>query len=237
MIFHQIFLNVWYRNCKGEIFFSKSTSGVFGPISVLIESFTDFEELAEQIIQQTIDAQMHFIQPAAPVTAGDELHINYICDLPMNTFLAGLQGVWIHPGESTQLSFASSARKFLQWYALMFEKYGYIGFIDQTVHSRIGVYPEEKSRPQPLLLSIIGSYCTQSAFSDDRIESAIDYVVVLNRLKKIAMDKHYNLLESLAEEFYRTLRREFTFKRLKIKIEKQNSLNQNNTFIEISRYT
>ena len=83
-------------------------------------------------------------------------------------------------------------------------------FIDDLrLSTLIGIYPREKAVPQTLEISLqIGTSTTEAGASDD-IGDTIDYAVVVDRLRRELSERHFNLLETLAEYMAQLLREEF----------------------------
>lgn len=63
----------------------------------------------------------------------------------------------------------------------------------------IGIYPREKAMPQTVLLDIQMGVSTAPAGASDDIRDTIDYAAVSNRLRAELAERHFNLLEKLAE--------------------------------------
>ena len=83
-------------------------------------------------------------------------------------------------------------------------------FIDEIrLPARIGIYPREKTLPQPVEISLrIGTSMANAAVSDD-IRDTIDYATVVERLRSELATRHFNLLEKLAEDIAGLLLKEF----------------------------
>lgn len=73
-------------------------------------------------------------------------------------------------------------------------------FIDDLrVSTRIGIYPREQALPQTIELSLRIGVSTASAGASDDIRDTIDYAEVAGRLRAELGERHFNLLEKLAE--------------------------------------
>lgn len=68
------------------------------------------------------------------------------------------------------------------------------------IPARIGVYPHEKIQKQAIVLNIEMGLPTQACFRSDQVEDTIDYAAVADALKKLAVSRHFNLIECLAEQ-------------------------------------
>src|SRR6185369_8520362 len=73
-------------------------------------------------------------------------------------------------------------------------------FIDDfRVSTQIGIYPREKAMPQTVEISLQIGTSTASAGASDDIRDTIDYAVVVDRLRRELGERHFNLLEKLAD--------------------------------------
>lgn len=73
----------------------------------------------------------------------------------------------------------------------------------------IGVYDWEKARRQPVVIDLEFGLATELACHTDRIGDAIDYAEVVTRLRELATERHYELVEALAETMAFMLQRDF----------------------------
>lgn len=69
----------------------------------------------------------------------------------------------------------------------------------------IGIYPEERLAPQPIVLDIELTADTQKAAISDNIADAIDYADVVKKLQERATKNQCQLVETLANDFVETL--------------------------------
>ena len=67
-----------------------------------------------------------------------------------------------------------------------------------TVHSLIGVYPEERNGPQPLLIDVEVGLPSLAAFHSDQFRDTIDYAGVASLIRDEAGQQSFSLLERLA---------------------------------------
>lgn len=73
------------------------------------------------------------------------------------------------------------------------------------VETLIGIYAWEKQAPQALQLDLeIGLPDSRPCTSDD-INDALDYADVVRRIRQMLAERHFNLLEALAEQIARLL--------------------------------
>lgn len=71
---------------------------------------------------------------------------------------------------------------------------------DLRIPACIGVYPHEKLQQQAVALTIEMGLPTQRCFRSDRVEDTIDYAAVADAVRKLAVSRHFNLIECLAEQ-------------------------------------
>lgn len=73
-------------------------------------------------------------------------------------------------------------------------------FIDSfCVETLIGIYPRERIVPQPVVMDLKIGHSTATAGASDDIHDTIDYAEVVARLRTVLAEKHFLLLEKLAE--------------------------------------
>ena len=83
-------------------------------------------------------------------------------------------------------------------------------FIDELrIPTLIGIYPREKAMPQTVELSLQIGTSTASAGASDHISDTIIYAKVVERLRKDLSERHFNLLEKLAEHIASVLLDDF----------------------------
>ena len=74
-----------------------------------------------------------------------------------------------------------------------------VHFRDLRVSSRQGVYPSEKHKPQPFIVSLeVTARVPQGGF-DDRLTHTLDYDMLKLLVQQVFDDRANNLLESVAE--------------------------------------
>jgi len=73
-------------------------------------------------------------------------------------------------------------------------------FIDELrLPTLIGIYPREQMVPQTVEVSLQIGTSTMNAGSSDDIRDTIDYAAVVERLRADLAQRHFHLLEKLAE--------------------------------------
>ena len=88
------------------------------------------------------------------------------------------------------------------------------------IPARIGVYAEEKKRVQTICLSLEFGLANQACFRSDDVADTIDYAQVAERLRRLAVSRHFNLIEYLADQVARTVIDEFGALWIKVKARK-----------------
>lgn len=84
----------------------------------------------------------------------------------------------------------------------------------------IGIYPREKALPQTVEISLQIGVSTASAGASDDIRDTVDYAVVVDRLRADLADRHFNLLEKLAEHIATTLLESFAAQWVRVSVAK-----------------
>lgn len=84
----------------------------------------------------------------------------------------------------------------------------------------VGIYPREKAMPQTVLLDIQMGVSTAPAGASDNIRDTIDYAAVSTRLRAELAERHFNLLEKLAEFAAALILKEFSAQWVRISVAK-----------------
>ncbi|HMM53650.1 MAG TPA: dihydroneopterin aldolase [Candidatus Desulfobacillus sp.] len=77
------------------------------------------------------------------------------------------------------------------------------------LEARIGCYDWEKASPQPLRLDLEFEAPSLLACRTDRLGDTVDYAAVVERLRELALARHFELVEALAEAMALLVEREF----------------------------
>ncbi len=94
-------------------------------------------------------------------------------------------------------------------------------FIDELrLSTWIGIYPREKVMPQTVEISLQIGVSTASAGASDDIRDTVDYSVVVERLRAELGERHFNLLEKLAEFIATLLLEDFAAQRVRVSVAK-----------------
>ncbi|WP_297325987.1 dihydroneopterin aldolase [Nitrosomonas sp.] len=91
---------------------------------------------------------------------------------------------------------------------------------DFKAKTLIGIYPWERKVPQTIQLDLEIALPTSRACQSDRIEDALDYALIIERINKILAEQHFSLLEALAEHIAQTILKEFRAPWIKVSIAK-----------------
>lgn len=77
------------------------------------------------------------------------------------------------------------------------------------IKTLIGIYPWERNVAQTIQLDLEIALPTSQACLTDNFEDTLDYALVVQRIKEILSQKHFNLLEALAEQIAQIVLVEF----------------------------
>jgi dihydroneopterin aldolase len=85
------------------------------------------------------------------------------------------------------------------------------------IPARIGVYASEKRRVQPVCFSLEFGLPHRACFSSDDVADTIDYAEVARRVRWLAVSRHFNLVEYLAEQVAQMIIDEFGAQWVKVR--------------------
>jgi len=91
---------------------------------------------------------------------------------------------------------------------------------DFKAKTLIGVYPWERIVPQTIQLDLEIALPSSRACQTDKIEDALDYALIVDRINDILTNRHFSLLEALAEHIAQTILTEFHAPWVKISVAK-----------------
>jgi len=91
---------------------------------------------------------------------------------------------------------------------------------DLEVHYRVGVPPEERARPQRLLVTLEMETDFARAATDDDLAQTIDYYAVTRRLLRLGDHREWRLLETLATEIANLVLTEFGPQAVTVEVQK-----------------
>ena len=91
---------------------------------------------------------------------------------------------------------------------------------DLLLNFVIGYYSAEKVKKQNVKFNIELNYTDQKNLNDKDIKSIVDYGRIIKVIKNMTKNKHYNFLESLADDLFDELFKDERIDKIKLKIEK-----------------
>ena len=95
-------------------------------------------------------------------------------------------------------------------------------FIHQlSVPAIIGVLPEERKTPQPILIDLEYETDVSKAAASDNIQHTIDYAAVRHTMIEFIEAAQFELLETLADKLVDHLKRSFSLSYLRLSITKK----------------
>ena len=89
-----------------------------------------------------------------------------------------------------------------------------------TLDLKLGYYEFEKEKPQKVKFSLEIYYEDKKPTSDKDIKSIVNYGQVVKLIKKLTKNKHYNFLETLAEDVFDILFKDIRIGKIMLQIEK-----------------
>ena len=95
---------------------------------------------------------------------------------------------------------------------------------DFIIYEIIGIHQKEKIHKQKIIFNIVIDV-NQNIYPDENnLSSIVDYEKITKKLKKLAKNKKYNFLESLAEDSFNEIFADKRINSVKIKIEKPEAI-------------
>ena len=85
---------------------------------------------------------------------------------------------------------------------------------------KIGYFDFEKEKKQKVKFSLEIDYVDKKPSSDKDIKSIVNYTKVVRLIKKLVKKKHYNFLETLAEDVFDELFKDKRIDKISLQIEK-----------------
>ena len=85
---------------------------------------------------------------------------------------------------------------------------------------KIGYFDFEKEKKQKVKFSLEIDYVDKKPSSDKDIRSIVNYAKVVRLIKKLVKKKHYNFLETLAEDVFDELFKDKRIDKISLQIEK-----------------
>ena len=85
---------------------------------------------------------------------------------------------------------------------------------------RLGYYDFEKAKPQKVKFSLEVDYRDKKPTNDKDLKSIVNYDKLVKLIKKLVKNKHYNFLETLAEDVFDELLKDRRIDKITLQIEK-----------------
>jgi len=105
-----------------------------------------------------------------------------------------------------------------------------------TLDLKLGYYDFEKEKAQKIKFSLEIDYEDKKPTNDKDIKSIVNYAQVVKLITKLAKNKHYNFLETLAEAVFDELFKDKRIGKIMLKIEKMEILKEcSSVGIQISK--
>ena len=91
---------------------------------------------------------------------------------------------------------------------------------DLTVDLMLGYYDFEKDKPQKVKSTLEVDYRDKKPTNDKDLKSIVNYDKIVKLIKKLEKNKHYNFLETLAEDVFDELFKDKRIDKITLQIEK-----------------
>jgi len=91
---------------------------------------------------------------------------------------------------------------------------------DLTLSLKLGYYDFEKNKPQKVKFSLDVDYRDKKPTNDKDLKSIVNYDKLVKLIKKLVKNKHYNFLETLAEDVFDELFKDIRIDKITLQIEK-----------------
>ncbi len=91
---------------------------------------------------------------------------------------------------------------------------------DLTLDLKLGYYNFEKDKPQKVQFTLEVDYRDKKPTNDKDLKSIVNYDKIVKLIKKLVKNKHYNFLETLAEDVFDELFKDKRIDKITLQIEK-----------------
>jgi len=91
---------------------------------------------------------------------------------------------------------------------------------DLILDLKLGYYEFEKQKPQKVKFSLEVNYEDKKPSNDKDLKSIVNYAKIVKLIKKLVKNKHYNFLETLAEDVFDELFEDKRIDKITLQIEK-----------------
>ena len=85
---------------------------------------------------------------------------------------------------------------------------------------KLGYYDFEKEKPQKVKFSLEVDYEDKKPSKDKDLKSIVNYAKIVKLIKRLVKNKHYNFLETLAEDVFDELFEDKRIDKISLRIEK-----------------
>ena len=85
---------------------------------------------------------------------------------------------------------------------------------------KLGYYDFEKQKKQKIKFTVEVNYKDQKPTNDKDLKSIVNYDKIVSLIKKLVKNKHYNFLETLAEDVFDELFEDIRIDKITLQIEK-----------------
>ena len=89
-----------------------------------------------------------------------------------------------------------------------------------TLDLKLGYYEFEKDKPQKVKFTLEIDYRDKNPTNDKDLKSIVNYDKIVKLIKKLVKNKHYNFLETLAEDVFDQLFKDKRIDKITLQIEK-----------------
>ena len=91
---------------------------------------------------------------------------------------------------------------------------------DLTLDLKLGYFNFEKNKPQKVKFTLEIDYRDKKPTNDKDLKSIVNYDKIVKLIKKLVKNKHYNFLETLAEDVFDELFKDKRIDKINLQIEK-----------------
>ena len=90
---------------------------------------------------------------------------------------------------------------------------------DLLLDLKLGYYDFEKEKPQKVKFSLEIDYVDKKPSNDKDLKSIVNYSKIVRLIKKLVKNKHYNFLETLAEDVFDEIFKDKRIDKISLQIE------------------
>lgn len=107
---------------------------------------------------------------------------------------------------------------------------------DLTIKMLIGIHDFEKIKKQEVRFNINVDINPSLVPAENNLDSIVNYETVIKNITKLTKNKHYELLETLAEDIFFELFKNTNIQKIKLKLEKTQIIkNTSSVGVEITK--